>query len=142
MNNLSRRNSFFDDFFTKDLMDFNRRPFEENSLTIPSVNVKEEENGFEIQVAAPGIKKQDFKINLDRNVLSISSENKSENEEVDKDGKFTRREFNYSSFSRSFTLPEMVETDKIEATYEDGILKVSVPKKEIQSPTLKTIEIK
>lgn len=142
MNNLSRRNSFFDDFFTKDLMDFNRRPFAENSLTIPSVNVKEEENGFEIQVAAPGIKKQDFKINLDRNVLSISSENKSENEEVDKDGKFTRREFNYSSFSRSFTLPEMVETDKIEATYEDGILKVSVPKKEIQSPTLKTIEIK
>lgn len=124
MNNLSRRNSFFDDFFTKDLMDFNRRPFEENSLTIPSVNVKEEENGFEIQVAAPGIKKQDFKINLDRNVLSISSENKSENEEVDKDGKFTRREFNYSSFSRSFTLPEQVETDKIEATYEDGILKV------------------
>lgn len=142
MNNLSRRNSFFDDFFTKDLMDFNRRPFAENSLTIPSVNVKEEENGFEIQVAAPGIKKQDFKINLDRNVLSISSENKSENEEVDKDGKFTRREFNYSSFSRSFTLPEMVETDKIEATYEDGILKVSVPKKEIQSPILKTIEIK
>ncbi|MDP2453388.1 MULTISPECIES: Hsp20/alpha crystallin family protein [unclassified Kaistella] len=142
MNNLSRRNSFFDDFFTKDLMDFNRRPFAEDSLTIPSVNVKEEENGFEIQVAAPGIKKQDFKINLDRNVLSISSENKSENEEVDKDGKFTRREFNYSSFSRSFTLPEMVETDKIEATYEDGILKVSVPKKEIQSPILKTIEIK
>lgn len=142
MNNLSRRNSFFDDFFTKDLMDFNRRPFAENSLTIPSVNVKEEENGFEIQVAAPGIKKQDFKINLDRNVLRISSENKSENEEVDKDGKFTRREFNYSSFSRSFTLPEQVETDRIEATYEDGILKVSVPKKEIQSPTLKTIEIK
>lgn len=142
MNNLSRRNSFFDDFFTKDLMDFNRRPFAENSLTIPSVNVKEEENRFEIQVAAPGIKKQDFKINLDRNVLRISSENKSENEEVDKDGKFTRREFNYSSFSRSFTLPEQVETDRIEATYEDGILKVSVPKKEIQSPTLKTIEIK
>lgn len=142
MNNLSRRNSFFDDFLTKDLMDFNRRPFAENSLTIPSFNVKEEENGFEIQVAAPGIKKQDFKINLDRNVLSISSENKSENEEVDKDGKFTRREFNYSSFSRSFTLPEQVETDRIEETYEDGILKVSVPKKEIQSPTLKTIEIK
>lgn len=142
MNNLSRRNSFFDDFFTKDLMDFNRRPFAENSLTIPSVNVKEQENGFEIQVAAPGIKKEDFKINLERNVLSISSENRSENEEVDKDGKFTRREFNYSSFSRSFTLPEMVETDRIEATYEDGILKVSVPKKEIHSLALKTIEIK
>ncbi|QOW11869.1 Hsp20 family protein [Kaistella flava (ex Peng et al. 2021)] len=142
MNNLSKRNSFFDDFFTKDLMGSDRRPFAENSLTIPSVNVKEEENRFEIQVAAPGIKKQDFKINLDRNVLSISSENKSENEEVDKDGNFTKREFNYSSFSRSFTLPELVETDKIEATYEDGILKVSVPKKEIYSPTLKTIEIK
>lgn len=142
MNNLSRRNSFFDDFFTKDLMDFNRRPFAENSLTIPSVNVKEEENGFEIQVAAPGIKKQDFKINLDRNILTISSENKSETEEVGEYRKFTRREFNYSSFSRSFTLPEQVETDRIEATYEDGILKVSVPKKEIQSPTLKTIEIK
>ena len=74
--------------------------------------------------------------------MSISSENKSENEEVDKDGKFTRREFNYSSFSRSFTLPEQVETDRIEATYEDGILKVSVPKKEIYIPELKTIEIK
>lgn len=142
MNNLIRRNSFFDDFFTKDLMEFNRRPFAENSLTIPSVNVKEQENGFEIEVAAPGIKKEDFKINLERNVLTISSENKSETEEIKEDGKFTRREFNYSSFSRSFTLPELVEVEKIEAAYEDGILKVSVPKKEIHSPALKTIEIK
>ena len=104
--------------------------------------MKELDSGFEIQVAAPGIKKEDFKINLERNVLTISSESKTENEEKDENGAFTRREFNYSSFSRSFTLPEMAEPEKIDAAYEDGILKIMVPKKEVTMQNVKTIEVK
>lgn len=142
MSNLIRRNSFFDDFITKDLFEFNRPKFLQSELTLPSVNVKELDNGFEIHVAAPGIKKEDFKINLERNVLTISSESKTENEEKDEKGAFTRREFNYSSFSRSFTLPEAAEPDKIEAAYEDGILKIMVPKKEVTMQNVKTIEVK
>ena len=142
MSNLIRRNSFFDDFITKDLFDFGTPKFTKSEFTMPSVNVKEQDNGFEIHVAAPGIKKEDLKINLDRNVLTIASESKTENEEKDEQGGFTRREFNYSSFSRSFTLPEMVEPERIEASYEDGILKIMVPKKEIMMQNVKQIEIK
>lgn len=109
---------------------------------MPSVNVKELDNGFEIHVAAPGIKKEDLKINLERNVLTISSETKTENQEKDEKGAFTRREFNYSSFSRAFTLPEDAEPEKIEATYEDGILKITIPKKEVMMQNVKTIEVK
>lgn len=142
MSDLIRRNSFFDDFITKDLFEFNRPKFTQSDLTMPSVNVKELDNGFEIHVAAPGIRKEDFKINLERNVLTISSEHKTENEEKDENGTFTRREFNYSSFSRSFTLPEVAEPEKIEAAYEEGILKILVPKKEVTTQNVKTIEVK
>lgn len=142
MNNLSRRTNFFDDFFTNELLDFKRAGFSETGLTSPSVNVKEDADRFQIMVAAPGIKKENFNINLEKNILTISSENKTENEEVDENGTFTRREFNYTSFSRSFTLPETVESEKIEATYEDGILNVTVPKKEESTQVLKTIEVK
>lgn len=142
MNNLSRRTNFFDDFFTNELLDFKRAGFPETGLTSPSVNVKEDADRFQIMVAAPGIKKENFNINLEKNILTISSENKTENAEVDENGTFTRREFNYNSFSRSFTLPETVESEKIEATYEDGILNVTVPKKEESTQVLKTIEVK
>ncbi|MBU4537653.1 MAG: Hsp20/alpha crystallin family protein [Weeksellaceae bacterium] len=141
MSNLIRRNSFFDDFITKDLFEFKPR-FNQADLTLPSVNVKELDSGFEIHVAAPGIKKEDFKINLERDVLTISSEKQTENEEKDENGAFTRREFNYSSFSRSFTLPEAADPEKIEAAYEDGILKITVPKKEVTMQNMKTIEVK
>jgi HSP20 family protein len=141
MSNLIRRNSFFDDFITKDLFDFNRG-FSKSEPTLPAVNVKEVDNAFEIQVAAPGIRKEDFKINLERNVLTISSENKIEHEEKDENGAFTRREFNYSAFSRSFTLPEVAEAEKIEAAYENGILRITVPKKEVSMQHVKTIEIR
>lgn len=141
MSNLIRRNSFFDDFITKDLFEFKPR-FNQSDLTLPSVNVKELDRGFEIHVAAPGIKKEDFKINLEQNVLTISSENSTENEEKDENGAFTRREFNYSSFSRAFTLPETADPEKIEAAYEDGILKITVPKKEVMMQNVKTIEVK
>ncbi|MBU8882950.1 Hsp20/alpha crystallin family protein [Kaistella sp. DKR-2] len=141
MSNLIRRNSFFDDFITKDLFEFKPR-FNQSDLTLPSVNVKELDRSFEIHVAAPGIKKEDFKINLEQNVLTISSENSTENEEKDENGAFTRREFNYSSFSRAFTLPETADPEKIEAAYEDGILKITVPKKEVMMQNMKTIEVK
>ena len=142
MTGLMRRNNFFDDFFTKELFDFNNAGFAQSGITQPSVNVKDMNDGFEIQVAAPGMKKEDFTVNLDRNVLTISSEKQTQNEEKDEDGNFSRREFNYSSFRRSFTLPEAVEQEKIEATYEDGLLKITVPKKEQSTRMLKTIEVK
>lgn len=142
MTGLMRRNNFFDDFFTKELFDFNSAGFAQSGITQPSVNVKDMNDGFEIQVAAPGMKKEDFTVNLDRNVLTISSEKQTQNEEKDEDGNFSRREFNYSSFRRSFTLPEAVEQEKIEATYEDGLLKITVPKKEQSTQMLKTIEVK
>lgn len=142
MSNLIRRNSFFDDFITKDLFEFNRPKFSPSEATLPSVNVLEQKDSFEIQVAAPGIKKENFKIDLERNVLTVGSETREETEQKDSDGSFTRREFNYSSFSRSFTLPDSVDADRIEAAYEDGILKITVPKKDITVENIKSIEIK
>ncbi|MBP0611886.1 Hsp20 family protein [Chryseobacterium sp. cx-311] len=142
MSNLIRRNSFFDDFITKDLFEFNRPKFSPSEATLPSVNVLEQKDSFEIQVAAPGIKKENFKIDLERNVLTVGSETREETEQKDSDGSFTRREFNYSSFSRSFTLPDSVDADRIEAAYENGILKITVPKKDITVENIKSIEIK
>ncbi len=85
--------------------------------------------------AAPGMTKEDFKIQLDKHILTISSEKREEQEEKTNNGKYTRKEFNYQSFSRSFTLPaEIVESAKIEASYKDGILNILVPKKEAAKP--------
>lgn len=150
MNTIIKRNNlfpafgnFFDDFFTKDLFNWNDKNFAGSGATLPSVNVKENDNEFAIELAAPGMKKEDFKIELNNHVLTISSEQKEEHEEKDKAGKYTRREFNYRSFSRSFTLPaETVESEKIEAAYKDGILNISIPKKETAKPQpVKTIAI-
>jgi HSP20 family protein len=123
-------------------MDFNSRNFSTTNTTLPSVNIKEDDNGFEVELAAPGLEKGDFKVELDKSVLTISSDKKVENET--KEGQqFTRREFSYQSFSRSFTLPSIVEADKIAAKYENGILRVSIPKKEEAKPKpAKQIEIK
>lgn len=135
--------SVFDDFFTKDLFDWNSKHFSDLGSTLPSVNVKETERGFNVELAAPGMQKEDFNIELNHNVLTISSEQKDEKSEEDYDGRYTRREFNYQSFSRSFTLPENADHSKIEASYDDGVLYVSIPKKEIVSKlSSKTIEIK
>ncbi|MGV0847007.1 Hsp20/alpha crystallin family protein [Empedobacter falsenii] len=98
----------------------------------PAVNIKENEDSFEILLAAPGLKKEDFSIEIDENILKISSEFK-QNEEV-KDEKFSRREFNFSSFKRAFTLPETINEDKIEASYVNGILQLVLPKKEEALP--------
>ncbi len=116
--------NFFDDFFSRDVYNGNLR-----GANLPAVNISEDDDNFEVEVAAPGLKKEDFNINLENNLLTISGEHKEEKEE--KEGKkISRREFNYTSFTRSFNLPDTVEGEKIEAKYEDGVLRLSLPKKE------------
>src|ERR1700744_4937610 len=95
---------------------------------VPAVNIAETENEFEVELAVPGLNKEDFKINLEKNVLSVSAEKKTET--TDENKKFTKREYSYSSFSRSFTLPESADHSKIEADYTAGILKLTIAKKE------------
>lgn len=96
--------------------------------SMPTVNIREDENLYIIDVAAPGMEKQDFKIELNLNLLTISAEKKEEKDETKK--KFTRREFNYSAFNRSFSLPDSVNKNGIIASYDKGILNIIVPKKE------------
>jgi len=110
--------------------DFERRiysPFRHEGF-MPAANIIENDKTFEIEIAVPGMKKDDFKINLENNVLTVSTEKESEKSEETRN--FTRKEFVYGSFRRSFTLPKIVETDHIKASYENGILKVELPKKE------------
>ena len=150
MNTLVKKSSqvpafgtFFDDFFSKDLFNWNDKNFADFGNTLPSVNVKETETNYEIEMAVPGLKKEDFKINIDRNILTISSESQTENEERDEKKNYTRREFNYQSFTRSFTMPsDIVDVEHIEAKYDNGILKLAVPKRENAKKEVKTIEIK
>jgi len=126
----SNRNAFpslFGEFFNRDLFDQFNAGF--NNSTMPAVNIKETKNDFIVEVAAPGMKKDDFKIELDNKLLVISSENEEKREEV-KEGEFTRKEFSYRSFKRSFTLPDSVEDGKIKANYADGVLSIMLPKKE------------
>ncbi|RZJ29423.1 MAG: Hsp20/alpha crystallin family protein [Flavobacterium sp.] len=102
------------------------------NTSVPPVNIRETDNSFEVELSAPGKSKEDFNIELENELLTISSEYK--NESTSEEGKFTRREFQYSSFRRSFTLPETVKDDDIKASYENGILKISLPKKEEALP--------
>ena len=108
--------SFFNDSFLSDRM----------ISRVPAVNVAETDKGYHIELAAPGLKKEDFKIDLERNMLNISVEKKSEETENNK--KYNKREYSYSSFVRSFTLPDSVDDGKIEAEYNDGILKINIAK--------------
>ncbi len=134
--------NFFNDFFNRDWMDWTTRNFSDTNTTLPSVNIKEDENGYEVEVAAPGLDKNDFRIELDNQILSISSEKKIEDET--KEGQqFTRREFSYQSFSRSFTLPNTVDHEKIAAKYANGILRIEIPKREeARKKPVKMITIK
>lgn len=126
------------DFFDNDRF-FDSDWFKKQS--VPAVNVRETEKNFEIEVAAPGLSKKDFKITVDNGVLTVSSEKKEEKEQKEKD--YTRKEFSYSSFSRSFSLPENVNEDDVKANYEDGLLKLNVAKKLIAQPKAKkAIEVK
>lgn len=98
--------------------------------SIPAVNIQESEDNFTVAVAVPGKTKEDFNIELDNDVLTISSEEKKENEVKENNGRFTRKEFSYSSFKRAFSLPESVDGEKISASYNNGVLEIKLPKKE------------
>ena len=114
-----------EEFFNGDL--FPRFLDAESKQSLPAVNIVESKDDYRIDVAAPGLNKEDFKVNLENNVLTVSSEKEEKQEE---DGKVMRKEFSYYSFSRSFTLPLTVNAEKIRATHKDGILQVIIPKKE------------
>ena len=125
--------SFFDNFPSRDWMDWNESIFSTTNGSLPAVNIRENKESFMIEMAVPGLTKDNFKVNLDRNRLVISSELKEEKNENGE--KYSRREFSYQSFQRSFTLPEgIIDGDKISAKYNNGILMVSIPKKEEVKP--------
>jgi len=131
----------FDRFFDNDLFDWSNRNFSNTNTSLPAVNIKEDSNSFEVELAAPGLVKDDFKIELNNNTLTILSEKKIEKETKEAQ-RFTQREFSYQSFSRSFTLPQTVDGDKITAKYENGLLRVNIPKKEEAKPKpIKQIDI-
>lgn len=131
--NGSLLNSFpllFDDFFNRDLFNWNSDNFSDTNTTIPAVNIKETPENYEVEVAAPGMTKKDFKVELDGNSLTISSEKSNQKEDREEE-RYFRREFSYQSFQRTFTLQkDVVDVDKIEAKYENGLLHLLIPKKE------------
>jgi HSP20 family protein len=122
---------FDDDFFTKGLS--------RQANSLPAVNIREDEKNYFLELAVPGMDKKDLKIDIDEDVLTISSEQKNENEES-REG-YTRKEFSYASFVRSFYIPDNVKSDQIQANYKDGILIVSFPKMEEDKKKL-TREVK
>ncbi len=107
---------------------------------VPAANISETPDNFHIELAAPGLKKEDFKLNLDRNVLSITVEQRTENNDQHKN--YSKREYSYNSFVRSFTLPESADDSAIDAQYTDGILLINIPKKENARSVSRQIEIK
>jgi HSP20 family protein len=112
---------------------------EDNSNWVPSANIKERANDFLIELAVPGMDKKDFKIEVDNNILSVSAEMKEEkNEETEK---YTRKEFHSTSFKRSFTLPDSVKHEQIQANYNNGILNLIVPKKDEVKQKVKEITV-
>jgi len=133
-----RWNSFFDNDWLG-LPNFGQA----SNTSVPAVNIIDTVDSYNIEMAAPGMKKSDFEVNLDNGLLTISSEQKSESSDKDQNGNYTRREFNYSSFSRAFNLPDSAEAEKITASYNDGVLHIAIPKKEEAKPKpAKMIEIK
>lgn len=127
----------FDDFFNRDLFNWSNANFSNTNTTIPAVNIKETAENYEVEVAAPGMTKKDFKVELDGNMLTISSERSTQKEENENE-RYFRKEFSYQSFQRTFTLQkDVVDIEKIQAKYENGLLHLLVPKKEEakQKPT-------
>jgi HSP20 family protein len=122
--------SFFDDFFTRDLFDWGTRNNSFTNTTLPSVNIIENNDSFMVEMAAPGMEKNDFEIELENDMLTISSEKEFEKELKEGD-QYTRKEFSYQSFRRTFHLPKsVVDISRINAKYDNGILNVFIPKKE------------
>lgn len=127
VSNFPSLSNWFDDFSLAEFPSLFTSNFN-TGMSLPKVNIKEEADAFVVEMAVPGLKKSDFNINLENNTLSISAEIEEKNEQ--KDDGYTRREFGYSSFKRTFTLPETVEDSKINAKYSEGILNIHLPKKE------------
>jgi HSP20 family protein len=120
----------FDDFLNRDIFNWGLTNFSDTNTTIPAVNIKETADNYEVEVAAPGMSKKDFRVQLEGNMLTISSEKTNEKEEKNT-VRYSSREFSYQSFSRTFTLQkDVVDTERIQARYEDGVLHLSIPKKE------------
>jgi HSP20 family protein len=127
--------NWFDDFFADDLDLLNK------VATVPSVNIKERKKDYLIELAVPGLNKEDIDIDIENNVMTISSQKKEEKEE--NDGTYTKREFYYNEFKRVFTLPETADAEKIDAEYKNGVLKIKIDKKpEAQQKPAKKIKIK
>jgi HSP20 family protein len=140
-NTFSSLPSLFDDFFSRELFNWGNSNFSSTSTTVPSVNIKETADNYEVEVAAPGMEKKDFNVTLDDNLLIISSSKQQSQEK--KEDNYTRREFSYQSFQRSFELPKnVVDEDKIIARYENGLLHLTIPKREeAKQKAPRTIEI-
>jgi len=120
---------------------FNDTFFNDRMVTrVPAANISETDNHYHVELAAPGLKKEDFKISLDGNVLHISVEQQSTNEERQKN--YSKREYSYNSFVRSFTLPDSANAEEIEAAYTDGVLKLDIAKREEAKAVRRQIEIK
>jgi HSP20 family protein len=120
---------------------FNDTFFNDRMVTrVPAANISESADHFHVELAAPGLKKEDFKINLDQNVLSVSVEQQREESNVQKS--YSKREYSYSSFVRSFTLPDSANAESIEAVYTDGVLKIDIAKREEAKSIRRQIEIK
>jgi len=131
----NNRNSFsaipalVDDFLGRELFNWDNSHFSNTQTTVPAVNILESADNFEVEVAAPGMEKQDFKIQLENNTLTISS--KKEQSQEKQETNYTRREFSYQSFQRTFILPRDVVNDEgIAAKYDNGVLHLIIPKKE------------
>ncbi|MBR9998961.1 MAG: Hsp20/alpha crystallin family protein [Cyclobacteriaceae bacterium] len=121
--------SLFDDFMTRDISDWFSTNFSNTGTTLPAVNLRENDDEYVVELAAPGMTKKDFNIELENDVLTISSERKDEAEDKDKEGNVYRKEFSYQSFQRSFRFPQdLVNAEKINANYKDGILRLTLPK--------------
>ena len=134
-NNYKSLNNLFDEFFNNVPQTWNR----EANLTIPSVNIYETINGYQLELVAPGLQKEEFKVNLEKGLLSISYDKKNSNEE--KEYKTLKKEFCLSSFKRSVTLDDNINNEGIHAKYENGILKLFLPKKDEVKVLTKEIAI-
>lgn len=137
----NKRNSLMPGF--SDVFDsiLNDTFFSERMVTrVPAANISESQEHFHVELAAPGLKKEDFRLNLERNVLSISVEQRREDKQEDRN--YAKREYSYSSFVRSFTLPESADENGIKAIYNDGVLAIDIPKREEAKTVSRQIEIK
>lgn len=122
--------SLFNDSFVSDRL----------TSRVPAVNIAENKDAYEIELAAPGLSKEDFRINVENDVLTISAEKKSE--AVDENKRYSKREYSYTSFARSFTLPDSIDHARINANYKEGVLHITIGKKEEAKAVAHLIEVK